>query len=603
MIRISTDNTCHVENHKPIYEQKYINVMNFHDGIAAVRDESGAYHIDTDGKPTYNRRFIKTFGYYEGLAAAVDESGAYHIDLEGKPAYTARFRWTGNFQGGRCPVRTEDGSYSSIDHSGKQHVTGVGYIGDYSEGKTIVRGSRGCTYADKETVPDDCIWHLDCTNYCNGRAFVSEGDGYFLIDEEGNSLDGQRFERIVRYDSERIVGVDDEGYLVDNGRKTMRIGSCINHSDKLPRWTEFVKEAVWDSCIVFLRHGNRTASSQSDSHDALSKPLTKKGIEKGCSIWDCIRTRSVDSLKAYSSPVERCIASAKLITGGTVPVEVSNTLGLPGTAFINNNDESDITNELPLMFSTLRHIEEGICPGWYPIQECAENILKFFEKDLQCENSLALAVSHDAFVARLIGAFMREYPADSWFDYYEGIILYRIGTETYAWYNGKSVSISEALSNDRIVISGYRENRLEWVGEACEGIRTFRDVNGKYGHLTEQEHPITNERFDYAGDMKYSLTVVGNEGKGFTYLTDLGQYPIDKWFLECTPFHKGYATARDSKGWYHIDLSGNQLYSERYAYAEPFYNEVALCRDFEGNWYLVHQEGGSEIIIPTGEDP
>ena len=600
MIRISTDNTCHVENNEPIYERRFINVMNYHDGIAAVRDESGAYHIDIRGNETYKKRFLRTFGYYEGLAAVVDESGAYHIDINGNPAYAERFRWVGNFQEGRCPVRTKDGSYSSIDTKGKQHVSGVGYIGDYSEGKAVVRGPQGSTHVGLEKLSQNCIWHSDCTNFNGGRAFVSDGTGYYEIDENGKPLGRNLYDEIIRFDSSRFTAIDNDRYLLDNGIKTMKIGAHKDPELLIPSWVEFVKTGDWDSCAVFMRHGDRSAAAKSDCHDALTKLLTDAGIERGQAIWKKISERPIRNLRVYSSPVKRCINSAELICGGTVPVEISEVLGLPGTAFIHNNDESDETNKIPLMYETRHHVMGGPCPGWYPIQVSAKNILDFFEKDLSENGTLALAVSHDAFLAKLVGAFMNEFPADRWFYFFDGIILYRKNGNLFAWYDGKNVPIPTNLDTSNIKLTGYFNEDIEWIGEDCEGTRTFRDSKGKYGFMDEHGIPITNERFDYAGDIKYSLAIVGKEDKGFTYLTDVGEYLLNQWFEECTPFHKGYATVKDDKGWYHIDLSGQPLYEDRYAYAEPFYNEVALCRDFNGNWILVHQGGGSEIIIPGG---
>ncbi|WP_375561717.1 WG repeat-containing protein [Bernardetia sp. OM2101] len=43
-----------------------------------------------------------------------------------------------------------------------------------------------------------------------------------------------------------------------------------------------------------------------------------------------------------------------------------------------------------------------------------------------------------------------------------------------------------------------------------------------------------------------------------------------------TTFHKNFATAKDAKGWFHINKNGNEIYSERYLEIEPFYNGFAL---------------------------
>ncbi|KAF5434847.1 hypothetical protein C5S36_04270 [Candidatus Methanophagaceae archaeon] len=52
---------------------------------------------------------------------------------------------------------------------------------------------------------------------------------------------------------------------------------------------------------------------------------------------------------------------------------------------------------------------------------------------------------------------------------------------------------------------------------------------------------------------------------------------------------------RDFNGnYFHIDKQGNELYPQRYAMIEPFYNGFALVEDFE-NIKLIMSEHG-EII-------
>ncbi len=71
-----------------------------------------------------------------------------------------------------------------------------------------------------------------------------------------------------------------------------------------------------------------------------------------------------------------------------------------------------------------------------------------------------------------------------------------------------------------------------------------------------------------------------------------------KLFNDLGVFHKGFATAKDSRGWFHIDVQGNELYSERYLIAEPFYNGFALVTDFDGNKLIINEQG--EMILWIG---
>ena len=81
-VYISDDETQHIYLDKLIYKKHFLKVLSFHNpGVAAVRDETGSYHINLEGEPIYITRYNKTFGYYQSVAAVVKGNNWYHIDL------------------------------------------------------------------------------------------------------------------------------------------------------------------------------------------------------------------------------------------------------------------------------------------------------------------------------------------------------------------------------------------------------------------------------------------------------------------------------------------------------------------------------------------
>src|SRR5436190_24224652 len=98
-IVVSPCETFHLWKGKPLYTQRYCQVMKYHEpALAPVKENNQAFHIDTKGLPVYSNRFLETFGVYEALAAVRNEEGWFHITLQGKAAYLARYDWCGNFQ-------------------------------------------------------------------------------------------------------------------------------------------------------------------------------------------------------------------------------------------------------------------------------------------------------------------------------------------------------------------------------------------------------------------------------------------------------------------------------------------------------------------------
>src|SRR5437867_1900366 len=64
-----------------------------------------------------------------------------------------------------------------------------------------------------------------------------------------------------------------------------------------------------------------------------------------------------------------------------------------------------------------------------------------------------------------------------------------------------------------------------------------------------------------------------------------------KSFLEIDVFHKRFARAKDSRGWFHIRVDGSAAYDTRFAAIEAFYNGQAYCRDLAGRSLLINESG------------
>ena len=97
---VSADGTHHVHLGRPAYERRFVAVLKFHaPGLAPVIDDSGTYHITSDGNAAYDERHVRTFGFYEGIAAAHSPPR-----LAPYPARTAHLS-TGNATGGVATSR------------------------------------------------------------------------------------------------------------------------------------------------------------------------------------------------------------------------------------------------------------------------------------------------------------------------------------------------------------------------------------------------------------------------------------------------------------------------------------------------------------------
>lgn len=197
--QISPCGTFHLLGNIPIYSSRFNKIMKYHEpGLAAVEDESGAYHINIHGLPNYTRRFLETYGFYERLAAVRDKSGWFHIKPDGKECYPARYLWCGNFQEGLCPVRDKKNHYFHINHHGeKAYKEMYTYVGDFKDGVAVICNKAGLhTHIDKQGKLLHRNWFLGLDIFHKGQARAKDKQGWYHVDKSGQSLYPQRYAQV-----------------------------------------------------------------------------------------------------------------------------------------------------------------------------------------------------------------------------------------------------------------------------------------------------------------------------------------------------------------------------------------------------------------------
>lgn len=195
-IKTSLDNTHFIVNGVPVFGKKFIEVLKFHaPGLAPVRDESGAYHINNEGKELYGNRYSRTFGYYNNRAAVVEDKKWYHIDEFGIKAYSENYSWVGNFQENYCTVRDQYNQYYHIDINGEAiYDQRYLYCGDFKDGYACVKNTNGL-YKHiniKGESLNDKEFH-DLGVYHKNFATAKDEKGWFHINKEGSPIYNDKY--------------------------------------------------------------------------------------------------------------------------------------------------------------------------------------------------------------------------------------------------------------------------------------------------------------------------------------------------------------------------------------------------------------------------
>jgi len=225
-IEVAPDRTHHLRDGRPLYEQRFDDVLAFHaPGLAAVRAHDEAWHIDASGSPAYARTFSRTFGFYEERAAVEAGDGWHHILADGSGLYRQRHAWCGNYQGGRCVVRHSDGSYAHVDRSGQPaYAERWRYAGDYRDGVAVVQGADGLsTHVNAAGSLLHGRWFLDLDVFHKGLARARDDDGWTHVDRAGRPAYERRFAMVEPfYNGQARVERSDGGLdVIDERGRTL----------------------------------------------------------------------------------------------------------------------------------------------------------------------------------------------------------------------------------------------------------------------------------------------------------------------------------------------------------------------------------------------
>lgn len=228
-IKVSADNTHFLYNGAPIFDKVFIEVLKFHSpGLAPVKDDTGAFHIDIMGQALYSKRFLRTFGYYCNRAAVIDATGWYHLTERGDRAYDFVFAWAGNFQEDLCPVRDIYKNYFHINADGsRRYEKNYNYCGDFKDGIACVKQLNGLyRHIDVNGEFTHKREYLDLGVFHKNYATAKDEGGWHHIDKNGKEIYTHRylvvepfyngFALVTQFSGRKII-------IDENGRKVIDI--------------------------------------------------------------------------------------------------------------------------------------------------------------------------------------------------------------------------------------------------------------------------------------------------------------------------------------------------------------------------------------------
>lgn len=183
----------------------------------------------------------------------------------------------------------------------------------------------------------------------------------------------------------------------------------------------------------------------------------------------------------------------------------------------------------------------------------------------------------------------------------QGIAIYRKRYQRVFGYYFNRAAVIEQNKWYHIDNKGekiYKEN-YAWCGNYQENYCTVRDINANYFHLDSNGKRNYTENYTYAGDYKDGFAVVKLKNGLCKHIDYKGTNLNGKEFIDLGVFHKKFATAKNEKGWFHINKLGNELYCERYVLIEAFYNGFALVETSENKKIIIDETGKSILKVKS----
>ena len=124
--------------------------------------------------------------------------------------------------------------------------------------------------------------------------------------------------------------------------------------------------------------------------------------------------------------------------------------------------------------------------------------------------------------------------------------------------------------------------RFAWVGNYQAGLCAVQTTAGFF-HIDLSGRKAYELTHAYVGDFRDGVAVATSDVDGLCrHIRKDGTLLHSHAFEDLDVFHKGYARAKDARGWHHVDARGQACYIERYAAVEPFYNGLARVDAFNG---------------------
>ena len=395
--------------------------LHYPEGLAAIIDASGAYHIDEDEREAYQHRFVKTFGFYGGIATVVDACGYLHIDVNGDAVHQNRYKWSGNYQDELCTVEDNSGFYHINKNGNAAYSHRFSYVGDFRYGIAVAYQGSSAFHIDEngEQLYGHCFEYAE--PFHKGFAVVRDRDGYYHVNMKGQPIHNLRLKRAEPFYNNYAFCEDQKGRLVrvmENGQYTYVVAK--NKSIELDEIREIVRKG--NKVALLIRHSDRHEITKDTANWGNDVTLNENGEKRAFLFGQSLA--GLGKVHLVASPVHRCVQTGEHILQGVNALsshhETDTILGDPGVYFDHTYEhESEMMEDFHGFMD--RFLVTGVANGMRPLAAASEDMSDFIENKMK-ESQVSVLVTHDLHAACMMSFLgLKKSDRNDWCDYLEGI--------------------------------------------------------------------------------------------------------------------------------------------------------------------------------------
>jgi broad specificity phosphatase PhoE len=185
--------------------------------------------------------------------------------------------------------------------------------------------------------------------------------------------------------------------------------------------------------ILLLRHAQRGPIPEGSDGDLV--PLTERGRADARDFgrrFGLALGSAASSLRGLSSPVGRCVETARLVLASAGSVYAPICLDILADAYLADPAEAyPLLSNLGYDRVIHRYIKEGIAPGFHPLAPASERLLGAMRSEVG--KAPLLCVSHDVIILPFLAYYAPREKArlrGGWIDFLEGALI-RADGETF----------------------------------------------------------------------------------------------------------------------------------------------------------------------------